>query len=351
MNRPSICAHPNLHGKRTCAAPGNQGSAMKRGALLLGLAALLGTVSVVALAQERGRVPVVGVLTLSAGPEDPGVQALRGGLRELGYVEGRNIAFEYRRAQGQAERLPQLAKELVALKADVIVVGNQEALRAARQAGSGMPIVMIFFNEDPVAAGLIDSLSRPGGSITGIVVGLGELVGKRLELLKELLPGLSRVAVLWDAYGRGQLDQLAPAARSLGLQLEMIELQAPYDFKAAFQAARRREAGAVLLMASPVFNQQRSEIAALSVEYRLPAISDNYNLVKAGTLMSYGSDNVAGFGRAAYFVDRVLKGAKPAELPVEQLLTVKLVVNQRTAKAMGVVIPQSILLRSDEVIR
>jgi putative ABC transport system substrate-binding protein len=325
---------------------------MKRGALLLGIAALLGIVSVVAQAQERGRVPVVGVLTLSAGPEDPGVQALRDGLRELGYVEGRNISFEYRRAQGQAERLPQLAKELVALKADVIVLGNQEALRAARQAGSGMPIVMIFFNEDPVAAGLIDSLSRPGGSITGIVVGLGELVGKRLELLKELLPGLSRVAVLWDAYGRGQLDQLAPAARSLGLQLEMIELQAPYDFKAAFQAARRREAGAVLLMgSSPVFNQQRREIAALTVEYRLPAISDNYNLTKAGTLMSYGSDNVAGFGRAAYFVDRVLKGAKPAELPVEQLLTVKLVVNQRTAKAMGVVIAQSILLRSDEVIR
>ena len=325
---------------------------MKLSALLLGLAALLGIVSVVAHAQERGRVPVVGVLTLSAGPEDPGVQALRDGLRELGYVEGRNISFEYRRAQGRAERLPQLAKQLVAFKVDVVVLGNQEALRAARQAGSGTPIVMIFFNEDPVAAGLIDSLGRPGGSVTGIVVGLRELVGKRLELLKELLPGLSRVAVLWDAYGREQLDQLAPAARSLGLRLEMIELQAPpYNLKAAFQAARKREVGAVLLMASPVFNQQRSEIAALSVEYRLPAISDNYNLAKAGTLMSYGSDNVAAFGRAAYFVDRVLKGAKPAELPVEQPRTVKLVVNQRTAKAIGVVIPQTILLRSDEVIR
>lgn len=351
MNRPSIDARAYLHKKRACVAARNQGDVMRRGALLFSLAALLGTASLVAQAQERVRVPVVGVLTLSAGPEDPGVQALRDGLRDLGYVEGRNISFEYRRAQGQAERLPQLARELVALKADVIVLGNQEALRAARQAGSGMPIVMIFFNEDPVAAGLIDSLSRPGGSIIGIVAGLGELVGKRLELLKELLPGLSRVAVFWDAYGRGQLDQLAPAARSLGLQLEVIELQAPYDFKAAFQAARKRQAGAVLLMGSPVFNQQRTEIAALSVEYRLPAISDNYNLAKAGTLMSYGSDNVAAFGRAAYFVDRVLKGAKPAELPVEQPLTVKLVVNQKTAKAIGVVIPQSILVRSDEVLR
>jgi putative ABC transport system substrate-binding protein len=324
---------------------------MKRRVLLLRLAALLCALSVTVRAQERGRVPVVGVLTLSAGPDDPGVQALRDSLRELGYVEGRGIRVEHRSAQGQAQRLPQLAKELVALKADVIVLGNQEALHAAQQAGSAIPIVMIFFNEDPVAAGLIDSLSRPGGSVTGIVIGLRELVGKRLELLKELLPGLSRVAVFWDAYGRGQLDQLAPAARSLGLQFETIELQTPYDFKVAFQAAKKREAGAVLLMASPVFNQQRGEIAALSVEYRLPTISDNYNLAKAGTLMSYGSDNAAAFGRAAYFVDRVLKGAKPAELPVEQPRTVKLVVNQRTANAIGVVIPEAILMRSDEVIK
>jgi putative tryptophan/tyrosine transport system substrate-binding protein len=324
---------------------------MNRRVLLLGLTSLLGTLFATAQAQERGSVPVVGVLTASAGPDDPGVQALREGLRELGYVEGGNISFEYRRAQGQAERLPQLAKELVALKVDVIVLGNEEALRATKLASNAIPIVMIFLGDDPVAAGLIDSLSRPGGNVTGVAVGQRELVGKRLELLKELLPGVSRVAVFWDAYGRAQLDQLAPAARSLGLQLELIELQASYDLKAAFQSAKKRKAGAVVLMFSPVFNQQRREIAALSIDYRLPTISGNPNLAHAGTLMSYGADNAAAFGRAAYFVDRVLKGAKPAELPVEQAVTIKLIVNLRTAKAIGVVIPESILLRSNEVIR
>jgi putative ABC transport system substrate-binding protein len=272
-------------------------------------------------------------------------------MRELGYVEGRNISFQYRQAQGRAERLPQLAKELVSLRADVILLGNEEALRAAKEANGTIPIVMIFLGDDPVAAGLIDSLGRPGGNVTGIAAGQRELVGKRLELLKELLPGVSRVAVFWDAYGRGQLDQLASAARSLGLQFELIELQAPYDFKAAFRAAKKRDVGAVLLMFSPVFNQQRREIAALSVDHRLPTISGNFNMARAGTLMSYGYDNVASFGRAAYFVDRLLKGAKPAELPVEQASTIKLIVNLRTAKAIGVVVPESILLRSDEVIR
>jgi putative ABC transport system substrate-binding protein len=324
---------------------------MNRRVLILGLASLLGTFSVMLRAEERGRVPVVGMLTVAVGPDDPGLQALREGLRELGHVEGRNISFEYRQAHGQAERLPQLARELVALKADVIVLGSEEALRAAQQATSAIPIVMIFLGDDPVAAGLIDSLSRPGGNVTGVAVGRRELVGKRLELLKELLPSVSRVAVLWDAYGRGQLDQLAPAARSLGLQIQLIELQAPYDFEGAFQAAKKREAGAVLLMFSPVFQQQRRAIAALSVAHRLPAISGNPNLAKAGTLMSYGSDGVASFGRAAYFVDRLLKGAKPAELPVEQPATVKLIVNLQTAKAIGIVVPDSVLLRADEVIR
>ena len=302
-------------------------------------------------AQELGRVPVVGVLTTAAGPDDPCVQTLRAGLRELGYVEGRNISIEYRTAQGQPDRLPQLARELVALNADVFVLGNVEALRAAKEAASATPIVMIFFNDDPVAAGLIDSLGRPGGNVTGVAVGLRELVGKRLELLKELLPGVRHVAVFWDAYGRGLLDQVTPAGRSLGLQLDLIELQAPYDFKAAFRAAKKGEAGVVLLLSSPMFNQQGREIAGLSIQYRLPAVSDNYNLTKAGALMSYGFDNVAAFGRAAYFVDRLLRGAKPAELPVEQALTIKLVVNMSTAKAIGVIIPESILLRADEVIR
>ena len=324
---------------------------MKRRVQILGLASLLGTTSHLAGAQERARVPLVGVLMASADRDDPGLQAFRDGMRDLGYVEGRNVSFEYRRAQGQAERLPQLAKELVSLKADVILLGNEEALRAAKAANGTIPIVMIFLGDDPVAAGLIDSLSRPGGNVTGVAVGQRELVGKRLELLKELLPDVSRVAVFWDAYGRGQLDQLASAARSLGLQLELIELQAPYDFKAAFRAAKKRDAGAVLLMFSPVFNQQRREIAALSVDYHLPTISGNFNMARVGTVMSYGYDNVAGFGRAAYFVDRLLKGAKPAELPVEQAVTIKLIVNLRTARAIGAVVPESILLRSDEVIR
>jgi len=324
--------------------------AMNRRVLLLGLASLMAMVSVGIGAQDREKIPVIGVLTTSVGPEDPGLQALRDGLREKGYLDGRNIRFEYRSAQGQVQRLPQLAKELVALKVDVVVLGNEEALRAAQQATSSIPIVMIFFGDDPVAAGLIDSLSRPGGNVTGVVVGLRELVGKRLELLRELLPGVSRVTVFWDAYGRGKLDQLGPAARALGLQLTLTELHAPYDFRAVFQAARKRETGAVLLMFSPVFQQQRHEIAALSVEYRLPTISGNPNLAQAGTLLSYGYSNVTAFGRAAYFVDRLLKGAKPEDLPVEQAATINMIVNLRTAKAIGVVVPEAILLRS-EVIR
>ena len=326
------------------------------------LAVALATAATAAAPEQSSKIPSVGVLMLAAGPHDTVVEAFRGGLRELGYVEGRNIRIEHRSALGKIELLPQLAEELVGLRVDVIVVGALAPARAARQASNTVPIVVAFYDYDPVATGLVDSFSRPGGNLTGVFGRQSELAGKRIELLRELLPRVSRVAVLWDAssgegsrgaVSRIQHEELEPIARSAGLNLELIEVRAPYDFQAAFKAAKTRKAEAVMVLFSPVFYSSpwRARLAQAALAARLPTIFQDPDNVEAGGLISYGSDVAGTWGRAAYFVDRVLKGAKPQDLPVEQVSKFKLVVNLKTAKALGLTIPESILLRADEVIR
>ena len=320
------------------------------------------TVAIAAAAQQSGKVPAVGVLMLAAGPHETVVEAFRRGLRELGYVEGRNIRIEHRSALGNIEMLPQLAEELVGLGVDVIVVGALAPALAARQASNTLPIVVAFYDYDPVATRLIESFSRPGGNITGVFGRQSELAGKRIELLRELLPRVSRVAVLWDAssgvgsrgeVSRMQHEELEPAARSAGLDLQLIEVRAPYDFQAAFKAAKTKKAGAVMVLFSPVFYSSpwRARLAQAALAARLPTIFQDPDNVEAGGLISYGIDVADTWGRAAYFVDRVLKGAKPQDLPVEQVSKFKLVINLKTTKALGLTIPESIMLRADEVIR
>ena len=288
---------------------------------------------------------------LTAGPNDPIIERIRRELRSLGYVDGKTIRIEYRGAHGLADRLPQLAQELVELRVDAMIVGGESIARAAKQATTTIPIVMVAFDFDPVAAGLVDSLSRPGGNVTGVFPLTSELVGKNLALLKELLPGLSRINVFYDAFGARQLEVLKPAARTLGVQLQLVEVRSPYDYNAAFKHATKKKADAMMVLASPHFYVGRDQIAKLALQYKLPTIGGGDPLVRAGGLISYGPDLLATWGRTAYFVDRVLKGASPAGIPIEQPTQYFLVVNLKTAKALGITIPQSILLRADEVIR
>lgn len=324
---------------------------MKRRLLLRALVCVLASAAAPIRAQQSSKVPVVGVLWLAAGPNDPIVERIRRELRSLGYVDGKTIRIEYRGAQGQVDRLPQLAQELVDLRVDAIIVGGESIARAAKHATTTIPIVMVAFDYDPVAAGLVDSLSRPGGNVTGIFPRTSDLVGKNLQLLKELLPGVSQVAVLYDDFGTRQLEVLKPAARALGVQLQLVEVLPPYDYSAAFKGATKKKADAMMVLSSPHIYIARDKIAKLALQYKLPSISQADPLVRAGGLISYGPDLAATFGRTAYFVDRVLKGASPAGLPIEQPTQYFLVVNLKTAKALGITIPQSILLRADEVIR
>jgi putative ABC transport system substrate-binding protein len=288
----------------------------------------------------------VGFLTVAAGPNDSVVEA----LRELGYVEGRNFRFEHRSAEGHSDRLTALAEELVRLKVDVIVSGTDAATRAAEQATSTIPIVVIL-PDDPVAAGFIESFNHPGGNITGLTVRNNQLVAKRLQLLKEILPGLSRIAAIFsEPLDRGEVEQIKPVARALGIELQLVEVNAPYDFDGAFSIAKRQKAGAVMLL-SPQVYVRRFHLGALTLKRGLPAESPFHDLTRAGGLMSYSTDFRDGFYRSAYYVDRLLKGAKPSNLPFEQTANIKFVVNLKTADALGITIPQSILLRADEVIR
>ena len=302
-------------------------------------------------AEQAEKVPVVGLLMLTVGPNDPVIQTIRRELRSLGYVDGQTIRIEYRGAQGQADRLPKLAQELVDLKTDAIVVGAVSIARAAKQATTTIPIIMVAFDYDPVAAGLVDSLSRPGGNVTGIFPRTSDLVGKNLELLKELLPRASHVAVLYDDLSIRQLEALKDAARTLGVQLHLIEVRPPFDYSAAFKDAARKKPDAMMVLNSAHSYIARDQIANLALQYKLPTICQLEPNVRAGGLISYGPDQLGTFGRTAYFVDRVLKGASPAGLPIEQPTQYLLLVNLKTAKALGITIPESILVRADEVIR
>ncbi len=302
-------------------------------------------------AQQPTKVPVIGVLMVAAGPRDSVVDAFRLGLREHGYVEGRNIRIEFRSARGRADRLPSLAEELVRLKADILFAAAEPSLLAAKHATSTIPIVMVANDYDPIALGLIATYARPGGNVTGVSSLRSELLGKQLELLKEAVPGMSRVAVLWDSFSRRHLKKLDDAARLLKIELQPVEAKAPDDLEAAFRAAAGGRARGLVVLFSPVFYVQRSRIARLAVTSRLATIYEEKDYVESGGFMSYGANYADTFGRAAYFVDRILKGAKPAELPVEQPARFELAINLKTAKLLGLTIPQSVLVRADRVIQ
>jgi ABC-type uncharacterized transport system substrate-binding protein len=280
-------------------------------------------------------------------------EAFREGLRDLGYVEAKNIVIEWRFADGKADRLIGLAAELVQLKVDVLVSGGSTATRAAKNATSTIPIVMCQDN-DPIGNGFVASLARPGGNITGLATLRSELSGKRLELLKEIIPKVARVAVLGSSTNPGNTQSLKEtevAAVAFGVKLQYIDVLGPKDIEVAFQEANKGRADAVLVLASPVLNSRRSQIAELAAKSRLPAIYDRRDFSEAGGLLSYGTSVVELDRRAATYVDKILKGAKPADLPVEQPTKFELVINLKAAKQIGLTIPQRVLARADKVIR
>jgi putative ABC transport system substrate-binding protein len=311
---------------------------------------VLSGLAIIAAAQEIDGVPVIGVLRASSPTRhDPGMEAVRAKLQELGYVEGRNIRFEQRFANNHPERLPQLANELAGMNVKILIAVNEASLRAAKQATNTIPIVVIAHDHDPVAAGLIDSMNRPGGNVTGIISRQLELVGKRLELLKETIPGLSRVAVLYDP-ARDTDEDIEAAAKQLGLQLRMVELKSPPQFENSMKLAAKHAQAAVLLF-SPMLFDARTRLAKLAADARLPTMTQTREFVVAGALMSYAPDRTEISTRMVYFIDRLLRGATPRDLPVEEATRFKLSLNLRTAKTLGLTIPKSILLRADEVIR
>ena len=305
-------------------------------------------------AQQPKSVPRVGYLSvLSPSSDSARIEAFRQGMRDLGYLEGQNMAIEYRYAEGKLERLPDLAGELVRLKVDVIVVGGSTATRAAKNVTRVIPIVMAH-GSDPVELGFVASLARPGGNITGLTHLAPELGGKRLELLKDSLAQLSRVAVLTDPGTQGhgpQIKELEVAARALGLQLRPAEVRKPNDLENAFSAMTTGRAGALIGLQQPTLDRLRERIVDLAAKNRLPAMYSNSEYVETGGLMSYAADIVAMFRRAATYVDKILKGRKPADLPVEQPMKFELVINLKAAKQIGLTIPPNVLARADKVIK
>lgn len=302
-------------------------------------------------ADVRAKVIKVGILSAVNPRSAPWFEAFVKRLNELGYVEGQNLIIEFRNAEGKLDQLPDLAAELVRLRVDVIVAGAARAIQAAKQATSTIPIVMAAVGHDPIALGFVASLARPGGNVTGVSALQPELTAKRLELLKEAVPKVSRIAVLWDTPASDQLRTAEGAARTLGIELQPLELRnPPYDFESAFRIAASGRAGALLVLLSPILARERGRIAELAVKHRLPAISALPEFAEAGGLMTYAANVVEMHRHAAIYVDRILKGARPADLPVEQPTRFEFVINLKTAKALGLTLPQSLFIRADRVI-
>jgi putative ABC transport system substrate-binding protein len=301
--------------------------------------------------QQTNKMPRIGYLASSS--DSSQVEAFRQGLRDLGYIEGKNILIEYRYVdEARPDRYASPVAELVQLKVDVLVVRPLPVILAARQATKSIPIV-ILINGDPVAAGLIDSLARPGGNITGLATLQRELGGKRLELLKEVLPGISRAGVL---LGVGQsadaLKWYEAPARAMKMQLQPLEVRGPNpDFDEAFQTAAKGLASAMITITNSLFSSHQKRIADVAIKNRLPSMHERSGYVEAGGLISYSSSDIESFRRAATYIDKILKGAKPADLPVEQPTKFELVINLKTAKQIGLAIPPNVLARADRVIR
>jgi putative tryptophan/tyrosine transport system substrate-binding protein len=322
--------------------------------LLLG-PLILGAAPRPAEAQQAGKVYRIGYMSApSRASVELVLQAFLRALRDLGWVEGQNLIIEYRWADGKIERLPDFAVELVRQKVDLIVAPAGVAAQAAKKATSSIPIVMMF-PADPVELGLVASLGRPGGNVTGTTLSPGpEIFGKQLQILKEVVPRASRVAVLSNPADAGlasQVQAVETAARSLGIHLQRVEARGPEEFDSAFAAMVRERAEALLLSGSATFLVHRTRIAEFAVKGRLPTMNTYREMVEAGGLMAYGLNMTDFIARSAVFVDKILKGAKPAELAVEQPTKFELVINLKTAKAIGVTIPPSVLARADEVIQ
>jgi putative ABC transport system substrate-binding protein len=307
-----------------------------------------------ARAQQPPKVPRVGFLgNATAALEANLVGPFREGLREIGYVEGQNIQIEYRWAEGKYERFPALIAELIALKVDVIVTAGTPASLAVKKATTSIPLVMVAVG-DPVATGLVASLGRPGGNITGLTSIAAEMEGKRLELLREVVPKLSHIAVLWNAASPIQVIQereTRAAAQVLGMKMLSLGVRTREEIEDAFAAIVRERPGALLVLADRLFLYHRARIMDFAARHRLPGVHAYRELVEAGGLMSFGPSYAGMHRRAAYFVDRILKGAKPADLPVERPATFELVLNLKAAKALGLTIPQSVFLRATDVIQ
>ncbi|HEY3303849.1 MAG TPA: ABC transporter substrate-binding protein [Candidatus Binatia bacterium] len=324
---------------------------------LVGIVALVVALAMggaVTMAQQPGKVPRIAYLSATSPSVNPTrIEAFRQGLRELGYVEGKNIVIEWRFAEGKLDRLRELAAELVRLKVDVIVTGGPTTTPAVKEATTTIPIVMGYDN-DPVGSGFVASLARPGGNITGLSALSPELSGKQLELLKEIVPKLSRVAVLGTSTRPGNaqaLREVELAARAFKVQLQNLDVLDPKDIETAFRAASKGRADAILMLSGAILNSHRIQIAELAVKSRLPAAYGQPQFVEDGGLLSYAPSYTDLFRRAATYVDKILKGAKPADLPVEQPTKFDLVINLKTAKQIGLTIPPNVLARADKVIK
>jgi len=318
------------------------------------LSAMLFALCVAAEAQQPGKVSKIGWLgSRSASDPAPVLALFRRELRQLGYVEGKNLAFEVRLAEGKRELLPALAEELVGLKVDVLFAPSTDEALVAKDATGTIPIVFVG-SGDPVAAGLVDSLARPGGNITGFTRIGSVLAGKRLELLKETVPQLSRVALLWNPRDPGstqEWNESQLAARQLRLQLHSVEVSNADKFDSAFKEATKARSGALALASSSLFTPIQKRIAEMATKNRLPAIYPRGDYVDSGGLMSYGADQVEPYKRAARIVDKILKGAKPADLPVEQPTKFEFTINLKAAKQIGLTIPPNLVARADKVIK
>jgi len=317
---------------------------------------ILLTVVAVAEAQQSAKVLRIGHVGVSGdlSSPSPNLESFRQGLRALGYIEGKNIQIESRYAEGKLDRLPSLVAELVQLKVDVFIIGTLVAVRAAKQATTTIPIVMVL-SVDPVATGLVDSLARPGGNITGLTNLARDLSGKRLELFKDVVPEISRIGVLRDAGDPSSaigFKEYEAVARPLKVDFQSLEVRGPDpDLERAFQAAAKGRASALITIRGTLFNRYPKRIADLAIKNRLPSMHEGIQYVEPGGLMSYATNDANQWRRAATFVDKILKGAKPADIPVEQPTKFEFVINLKTAKQIGLTIPPNVLARADRVIR
>jgi putative tryptophan/tyrosine transport system substrate-binding protein len=307
-------------------------------------------------AQQTTKPPRIGYVSATgdASNQGPYVEALRQGLKELGYVEGKNISIEYRGAEGDTGRIPSLVFELVQLKVDILVAPVLPAIRAAKQATRTIPLIMVI-SEDPVAAGLVDSLGHPGGNITGLTRLQRELSGKRLELLAQAIPGITRIAVLRDAESPSAaiaFKEYETAAQALKLQLQSFEVRGTKpDLDGALQDAATRRVSALITVTNANILRNQERVAELAVRNRLPSMFEGHTWVEAGGLMSYSTNDLEIYRRAATYIDKILKGAKPGDLPIEQPTKFEFVINLKTAKQIGLTIPQNVLARADKVIK